>query len=570
MRHYRNKTNRLGDVRLLKSCVRVLGLITGLLLGGIIAPAQVNTRVHSGATMYVFSEDTMSIWGNATNYGSFGTKEQGVVHFYGTTWANYSSATMPGAGTFYFQQPRPAPYANNVQQNLEGGYNMGSATGCSFPDLHLDNANDLLLVNNDAKTRDTFNFVDGHVIHEGMDFTVGDNDPGEILNYNETQFFVTNGTGTTKIGFLERESLSNTDLEEAFPIGNAIGDYTPGRIKNIGTDDDFQMRVFNDVFDKGYSGVTKNDASVGKTWDVEERTTGGSNVTLELQHNSTTEGTTFAGQKSNHYITHYVGSNPNGVAQGNGVDTTSNSFWDLLKVSNLYGGESGSGYITTGTTISGALVTKRSNLDAFSPYTKTVYDLAPLPVELIELDGQWDGNDAHITWATASELDNSHFDVERSFDGVNYEYLNSVGSKAEGGNSSGILRYDYVDREARLLTESEVFYRLVQHDYDGDYEVLGPVILYTYTNRFASGELNLYPNPSSSRTHIVKANAGRRTYQLQITNMAGQVVFASEVDGVHLEEGYSFDVSNMPTGMYVVRLSNEVSLDSRKFSVSHK
>jgi hypothetical protein len=40
--------------------------------------------------------------------------------------------------------------------------------------------------------------------------------------------------------------------------------------------------------------------------------------------------------------------------------------------------------------------------------------------------------DAVVEWETASELNNSHFDVERSFDGSGFEYIGTVGSQATG------------------------------------------------------------------------------------------------------------------------------------------
>jgi hypothetical protein len=330
-----------------------------------------DTYLHAGGEVRQFNEEPTSVWGNSTNDGSWGSEEQGQTLFYGVAWKNENSADMPGAGTFNFKQPRPAPYANNVAQTLEGGHDWSTDAGCSFPDIRLDNANNLFLVNDDSKVRDTFEFVDGHVIHDKMDFTVGDSDPGEILGYNETQFFVTNGDPADTEGFLQRENVAAADAEEAFPVGHSVGDYTPGSIGNTGTVDDYSIRVFLSTYVNGTLGSTFNDSTVQRTWDVEERVTGGSDVTLALQHNTATEGALFASNKAKHYITHYVGATPNGPSNGNGVTAISSFTWDLMAEVDQYAGESGDGYITTGASISSALVTKRSGLSLFSPYTKT-------------------------------------------------------------------------------------------------------------------------------------------------------------------------------------------------------
>lgn len=527
---------------------------------------QSDVYVASGASVYVFSNSPVTVWGNATNYGSWGSAESSLVRFYGATWANSGSATMPGAGTFLFQQPRPAPYAANTKQYLEGGYTQSSGSGCSFPDIEIDNSNNVGLINSDAKTRDTFTFTAGHVLHDGLDFTVGDGDPGTIMGYNETRFFVTNGTGTSNIGFLERENVQSTAT--AFPVGIAVGDYTPGQIANSGTADDFSMRVYPDAYDLGYSGTNQNDASVARTWDISERTTGGSNVTLELQHNAATEGATFSGKRSNHYVTHFAGTAPNGPGS-NGVDTISRSNWDLLKYANLYAGESGSGYITTGSAVSNAVVTKRANLSVFSPYTKTVYDLSPLPVSLVELSARWEENDGVVSWVTASEVNNSHFVVERSFDGIDYSVAGKVGTAAPGGNSSAMLSYRFADKNIRSITADYVFYRLVQFDYNGTQQVHGPVLLAERSVRSRQSELTLYPNPTQGQFTVVK-KGGTASYTVTVLNMAGQPVHKQlNVSARDLATGYVIDAdrAGWPCGIYVVQLESDRGIEIKRISI---
>lgn len=540
---------------LYKLCVIVLCTLSSQVY------AQVfNTVVHNGAKMHQFSTFNTSVWGNATNNGIWGSEESSLTWFYGITWKNDNSATMPGAGLFYFQQPRPAPYVNDTRQYLEGGHDWATSLGCSFPDIKLENAKDLYLVNNDAKVRDTFSFKDGHVIHDGNDFTVGDNDPGEILGYNETQFFVTNGNPKDTEGFLEREGISNADLEEAFPVGDDIGDYTPGRIRNSGIEDDFSMRVFSGTFANGRSGDNANDQTVGKTWDVEERSTGGSNVSLELQHNTATEGSVFGASRSKHYITHYVGITPNGVANGNGVDTTSNSEWDRLKYSNLYAGESGSGYITTGSAIANALVTKRDNLDQFSPYTKTVYSTTPVPVELLYLTAQWQGEDTRIDWSTAMELNNSHFILQRSFDNINFEDVDIINSKAENGNSNQILKYSYRDRDVKSMTYDVVYYRLHQFDFNGDNEIHGPVALNVDQEPLgALSHFTLYPNPANKSARVVGTNVNDAELSFTLIDKTGRVITQSNIEVNQGNFAVNVPINDLSTGVYYVVLKGAIT-----------
>ena len=66
-----------------------------------------------------------------------------------------------------------------------------------------------------------------------------------------------------------------------------------------------------------------------------------------------------------------------------------------------------------------------------------------------------------LKWKTTSEINTSHFKIERSVDGENWEHLNDV---AASGNTNTAVSYVYLDK-----TYSDVmnYYRLAQYDNDG-------------------------------------------------------------------------------------------------------
>lgn len=89
-----------------------------------------------------------------------------------------------------------------------------------------------------------------------------------------------------------------------------------------------------------------------------------------------------------------------------------------------------------------------------------------LPVELLSFDVTPINNQyARLEWVTASEINNDGFEVLRSNDGENFEYIGWVDGN---GNQTVIHKYTYED----YTIEKEVtyYYRLKQIDYDGQYE----------------------------------------------------------------------------------------------------
>ena len=102
----------------------------------------------------------------------------------------------------------------------------------------------------------------------------------------------------------------------------------------------------------------------------------------------------------------------NGIDQGG--ETNANRFIFSIPLSSLTATQQaalngGSAFVTAISTVTG---TGTSEFSGVSPVTN-----GPLPVTLTSFTAKANGNDAQLTWATAQELNNDHFVVERSFDG---------------------------------------------------------------------------------------------------------------------------------------------------------
>lgn len=64
-----------------------------------------------------------------------------------------------------------------------------------------------------------------------------------------------------------------------------------------------------------------------------------------------------------------------------------------------------------------------------------------LPVTFHTFKVQYINTETILQWSTANETNNSHFIIERSEDGIHFQEVGRVESKARDGNSSGILNY---------------------------------------------------------------------------------------------------------------------------------
>lgn len=118
-------------------------------------------------------------------------------------------------------------------------------------------------------------------------------------------------------------------------------------------------------------------------------------------------------------------------------------------------------------------------------YTVRLSEPISLPVELLYFEGVKYPTFNNLKWATASEQNSSHFDIERSEDGENWRV---VGTKSSAGNSQSLINYYYLDYYNQ---DNTVYYRLVQYDIDGQYEIYGPISIEGF---FSSKKIVKYIN----------------------------------------------------------------------------
>ena len=117
-----------------------------------------------------------------------------------------------------------------------------------------------------------------------------------------------------------------------------------------------------------------------------------------------------------------------------------------------------------------------------------------VPVELTSFTGAFVGNDVHLKWATATELNNRGFEIQRSANGSSFATVAFV----EGnGTTTDQKQYSFIDRnvEARV----NYAYRLKQIDFNGTFDYSSVVnIGFTLPLEFVL-EQN-YPNPFNPST----------------------------------------------------------------------
>ena len=186
-------------------------------------------------------------------------------------------------------------------------------------------------------------------------------------------------------------------------------------------------------------------------------------------------------------------------------------------------------------------------------------DPSTIPVELESFIASVKDKNINLNWITATELNNSGFDIEKSIDNLTW---NKIGFVIGKGTTTEKSYYSFEDNNP---VNGKSYYRLKQIDYDGTF---------TYSNIVAiefgmpvnfSLEQN-YPNPFNPAT-IIKYNIPEEsTVQLKIVNIVGEVVTElineNQTPGSHSK---LFNALKLSSGIYFAVL-NATSQSTGKVS----
>lgn len=175
------------------------------------------------------------------------------------------------------------------------------------------------------------------------------------------------------------------------------------------------------------------------------------------------------------------------------------------------------------------------------------HNSVPLPVELLYFNAEVnEQKKVDVSWATASELKNDHFVVQRSKDALNWETL----TEQAGAGNSNILKY-YETRDDSPY-DGISYYRLKQVDINGMYTFSSIVgVRIDEDKRFS-----VYPNPVKDIC-VVEMKEYSDINLLELYDASGTMVKSVSPP----KNGTVYmDMSSLTAGIYYLFSDNKVLL----------
>jgi len=166
-----------------------------------------------------------------------------------------------------------------------------------------------------------------------------------------------------------------------------------------------------------------------------------------------------------------------------------------------------------------------------------------------------------LTWQTASETNNSGFDVQRQAEGSSWKTVGSVGG---AGITSDVRSYRYADTDLPYDAD-QLKYRLRQRDVDGTTALSKQVTIDRTVDRLRLQEV--FPNPASNSATIRFAIPDRRTVTLQLYDELGRkvrTISSGKMDG---RQKVQLDVSGLSSGSYFLRLDDGTTSKTQRLTI---
>jgi hypothetical protein len=185
--------------------------------------------------------------------------------------------------------------------------------------------------------------------------------------------------------------------------------------------------------------------------------------------------------------------------------------------------------------------------DARTEYFSTT----PVPVELFSFTAEATTDGVLLKWATATELNNHGFEIERSLNGTEFytvAFIQGAGTTTEG------KEYSYTD-EVEYKGGETFYYRLKQVDLDGSIEYSSIIeVEFDIIPRDFVLHQN-FPNPFNPSTTIKYAVPKTSSVSIKVYDLTGQEI-ATLVNEVKEAGTYElkFYASNLASGVYIYRM----------------
>jgi hypothetical protein len=183
----------------------------------------------------------------------------------------------------------------------------------------------------------------------------------------------------------------------------------------------------------------------------------------------------------------------------------------------------------------------------------SVISCLPLPIELLTFSAENRSGINYLQWTTASEINNDHFDLERSSNGFDFTTIHTVRG---AGNSTDERQYFTTDSKAPVGIS---YYRLKQVDYNGEF---------TYSNIIAVKNSGNFASLSIENVSEISVTANynsdfAQSITLRLIDIRGNVLNSDYITITKGINQFKVNTSNLRSGIYMLEAIDQDGYSSK-------
>ncbi len=167
-----------------------------------------------------------------------------------------------------------------------------------------------------------------------------------------------------------------------------------------------------------------------------------------------------------------------------------------------------------------------------------------IPVVFSSIGAQKINSSVKVTWGISTEINTSHYELERSTDGVRFDKIASITAR----NRNTAQQYDYTDLQPVTGIN---YYRIAGVDFDGKSKY--STVVKVNMNGYGKPQLTAFPMPAKEVVTVRLEGAAANTNMVAVTDNNGRVLLKKSFVATGTTTQFDINISNFANGSYTIQ-----------------
>ncbi len=204
--------------------------------------------------------------------------------------------------------------------------------------------------------------------------------------------------------------------------------------------------------------------------------------------------------------------------------------------------------VATNGEVANDMLSLNLNNNGGAPYEFTAG--VELPIEMTAFTARAQENDIRLDWSTATEINNSHFVVEKSTAAKSWSPIGKLTGK---GTTTTAQQYNFLDRTP---VAGANYYRLLQVDFDGTATYSKAVSV-----DWKTSDMEIFPNPASTHIFLKNETHAELAGNVELYDLTGRLILSENY------RGGAINIAHLEKGVYLVRLVQKAQMQQQRLVI---